>query len=85
VYFTFQLVFYNYTETGCSDVSPAASQPAKISKNISSDASSIPDSTKREMEELRQQLQLLKKQTMTALDQAWKSSDHEKIALLQAQ
>jgi hypothetical protein len=54
--FTFQLVFDNYTETGCSDVSPAASQAAKIPKNISSDASSIPDSTKREMEELRQQL-----------------------------
>ena len=39
---------------------------------------------KREMEEMRQQLQLLKKQTMTALDQARKSSDREQTALLQA-
>ena len=37
------------------------------------------------MEELRQQLQLLKKQTVTALDQARKSSDREQTALLQAQ
>jgi hypothetical protein len=34
---------------------------------------------KREMEDLRQQLQLLKKQTMTALDQARKSSDRDKL------
>jgi multidrug efflux pump subunit AcrA (membrane-fusion protein) len=40
---------------------------------------------KREMEDLRQQLQLLKKQTMTALDQARNSSDSEQAALLQAQ
>ncbi|KAM0839812.1 hypothetical protein ACQ4PT_060052 [Festuca glaucescens] len=78
-------VFDNYTETGCFDASPAAPQPAKIPENISSDASSVPDSMKREMEELRQQLQLLKKQTMTALEQARKSSDREQTALLQAQ
>ncbi len=37
------------------------------------------------MEDLRQQLQLLKKQAMNALDQARKSSDREQAALLQAQ
>lgn len=37
------------------------------------------------MEDLRQQLQLLKKKTMTGLDQARKSSDREQAALLQAQ
>jgi hypothetical protein len=40
---------------------------------------------KREMEDLRQQLQLLKKQAVTALDQARKSSDREQAALLQTQ
>ena len=82
--FIFQLVSDNYTETGCSDASPAVPQPTKIPENVSSDASSVPDSMKREMEELQQQLQLLKKQTMTALDQARKSSDREQTALLQA-
>ena len=33
---------------------------------------------------MRQQLQLLKKQAVTALDQARKSSDREQTALLQA-
>jgi arginine deiminase len=40
---------------------------------------------KREMEDMRQQLQLLKKQAVTALDQARKSSDRKQTALLQAQ
>jgi hypothetical protein len=38
-----------------------------------------------EMEDLRQQLQLLKKQAMTTLDQERKSSECEQAALLQAQ
>jgi hypothetical protein len=40
---------------------------------------------KKEVADLRQQLQSMKKQTMTALEQARKSSDHEQIALRQAQ
>jgi hypothetical protein len=39
---------------------------------------------KREREELRQQLQLLNKKVVTALDQARKSSDREQAALFQA-
>ena len=37
------------------------------------------------MEDLRQQLQSMKKQTMTALEQARKSSDREQATLLRAQ
>ena len=40
---------------------------------------------KTKMEDLRQQLQSMKKQTMTALEQARKSSDREQAALLRAQ
>jgi hypothetical protein len=40
---------------------------------------------KTEMEDLRQQLQSMKKQTMTALEQARKSSDREQAALLRVQ
>jgi hypothetical protein len=84
VYFIFQLVFDNYTKTGCSDASPVASQLAKIPENIFSDASSKPESMRKEMGELRQQLKLFKKQTTTGLEHAQKSSDHEQTALLQA-
>ena len=40
---------------------------------------------KKEMTDLRQQLQSMKKQTVTALEQARKSSDREQTALRQAQ
>jgi hypothetical protein len=80
----FQLIFDNYTETGCSDASPATSQSAKISELATSDISTVPDSMEREMEELRQQLQVLKKQPLTALDKAKRSSENEQAALLQA-
>ena len=39
----------------------------------------------KDMADLRQQLQSMKKQTMTALEQARKSSDREQSALRQAQ
>ena len=58
---------------------------AKILENTSLNASSCPNSMKTEMEDLRQQLQSMKKQTMTALEQARKSSDREQAALLRAQ
>jgi hypothetical protein len=49
------------------------------------ETSDVGDSVKIEIDDLRQQLQLLKKQAMTALDQAKKSSEREQAALLQAQ
>jgi hypothetical protein len=76
-YFAFHLIFGNYTKAGYSDASPAASQSVKIPENTYLDVSSCPDSVKREMDDLRQQLQSMKKQTMTALEPTRKSSDRE--------
>jgi hypothetical protein len=81
----FQLIFENYTGIGCSDTSPAASHSAKIPENASLDVSSCPDLMNKDMADLRQQLQSMKKQTMTALEQARKSADREQSALRQAQ
>jgi hypothetical protein len=49
------------------------------------DVSSCPGSIDQEITDLRQQLQSMKKQTVTVLDQSRKSSDREKVALLQTQ
>ena len=80
----FQLFFDDYAETGCLDPSRDAPR-SKTSEAANSDAPVVPDSIKMEIEDLRQQLQLLKKQAMTALDQARKSSEREQTALIQAQ
>jgi hypothetical protein len=79
------LIFDNYTGAGYSDTSPAASHSTKIPKSASLGISSCPDSIKKELADLRQQLQSMKKQTMTALEQSRKSSDREQMALRQAQ
>jgi hypothetical protein len=42
----------------------------KVPESASLDVSSCPDSMQKEVADLRQQLQLMKKQTMTALEQA---------------
>jgi hypothetical protein len=85
IIFAFQLIFDNYTGAGYSDTSPAASHSMKIPESASLDVSSCPASTQKELAELRQQLQLMKKQTMIALEQSRKSSDREQAALRQAQ
>jgi hypothetical protein len=77
LYFAFQLIFYNYIAAGCFDMSPVASQSVNIPGNNSLDASSCPDSIKKDIEDLRQQLQSMKKQTITTLEQTRKSSDRE--------
>ena len=79
------MFFDAYAETGCVDTSHDAPRSTETPETAGSTAPVVPDSIKREMEDLRQQLQLLKKQAMTALDQARKSSDREQAALLQAQ
>jgi pyruvate formate-lyase activating enzyme-like uncharacterized protein len=52
--------------------------------NTSLDVSSCSGSVRKELVDLRQQLQSMKKQTMTALEQSWRSSDREQTALHQA-
>jgi hypothetical protein len=78
------LIFDNYIETGPSSASPAISQSLKPSNYGMPTASSTPDLLPKEVGELRQQLQLLKQQTLTALERAKKSSENEQAALLQS-
>jgi hypothetical protein len=81
-----QLVFDNYTEAvGPSDASLAASHSARTPAGVFLDDSSCVDSVHQELAELRQQLQAMKKQAVTVMDQSRKSSEHEKAALRQAQ
>jgi hypothetical protein len=47
-------------------------------------ASSTPDLLQKEVGELRQQMQSLKQQTLTALERAKKSSENEQAAMLQS-
>jgi uncharacterized protein involved in exopolysaccharide biosynthesis len=49
------------------------------------DDSSCADSTQPKLAELRRQLQAMKKQAITIMDQSRKSSDRERTALRQAQ
>jgi hypothetical protein len=72
----FPVIFEDYAETGCLDTSRDAARPAETCEAANSTAPVVPDLKKREMEDLRQQLQLLKKQAVTALDQGRKSSEH---------
>jgi multidrug efflux pump subunit AcrA (membrane-fusion protein) len=81
----FQLFFDDYAETGRPDTFCDAPMPTETSATAASNVPVGSHSIETEMEELRQQVQLLKKQTVTALDQAKKSFDREQSALLQAQ
>ena len=77
----FQLVFDNYTPSSApSNVSPSSSR----SRRTLADATPVEDSLPRELDELRQQLQYAKKQTLVMMEQSRKSSEAEKIALQQA-
>jgi hypothetical protein len=78
------LIFDNYIETGPSSACPAISQSLKPSNYGMPTASSTPDLLPKEVGELRQQLQSLKQQTLTALERAKKSSENEQAALLQS-
>jgi hypothetical protein len=80
------LIFDNYTSTPRpSDVFPASS----YSKKTPVDDEFVEDSSSKgstqDLEELRQQLQYMKKQTLIIMDQSRKSSEKEKVAIQQAQ
>jgi hypothetical protein len=77
----FQFVFDNYSETAGPSSAPAASPAKRMPGDVSLDDSSCTDSLQQELTELRQQLQAMKKQTITVMDQSRKSSEHEKTAL----
>jgi hypothetical protein len=72
--FSFQLVFDNYTAPpGSSDALPATSHSRKTSVDDFVEDSSSADPL-RELNGLRQQLQLMKKQTLVVMEQSRKSS-----------
>jgi hypothetical protein len=78
IFLVFQLIFYNYPgAAGPSNASPAISHSTRAPGGVSLDDSSYADSIHREMADLRQQLQAMKKQAVTVMDQSCKSSDHE--------
>jgi hypothetical protein len=83
--FFFQLIFDNYTAVPrASDALPASSFAKRTpADNLNEDSSSTePDQT---LNELRQQLQAMKKQVLIVMEQSLKSSKKEKQALHQAQ
>nr|XP_051190334.1 uncharacterized protein LOC127303665 [Lolium perenne] len=76
-----ELVFDNYTPSSApSNVSPSSS----CLKRTLADATPVEDSLPRELDELRQQLQYAKKQTLVMMEKSRKSSEAEKVALQQA-
>lgn len=80
------MIFDNYTSTPRpSDAFPEPyhSKKTPVDDEFIEDSSS--KGSAQDMEELRQQLQYMKKQALIMMDQSRKSSEREKIALQQAQ
>jgi hypothetical protein len=81
----FQLTFDNYTPTPApSDVLPTSSRSKKTLVNSELGEDSSSKNLSQDLEELRQQLQYAKKQTLVMMEQSRKASEKEKIALQQA-
>ena len=81
----FQFICDNYTKAaGPSNISPAVSHSARAAGDVFLDDSSCVSSMHQELADLRQQLQAMKKQAITVMDQSRKSSDRERAALRQA-
>jgi hypothetical protein len=81
---SFQLIFDNYNVVPSSTALPAAS----YSKNSFTDefvGGSSSAAQNEDLNELRQQLQSMKKQALVIMEQSQKSSEREKVALHQAQ
>ena len=78
----FQLIFDNYIATPPSDTFPASCLKKPVAVEHFEDSSS--KSSAQDLEELRQQLQSLKKQSLMIMEQSRKYSEREKIALQQA-
>jgi hypothetical protein len=77
----FQLIFDNYTPSAApSNISPSSSR----SRGAFAGTAPVEDTLSQELDELRQQLQYAKKQTLVMMQQSRKSSEAEKVALQQA-
>ncbi|KAK1685535.1 hypothetical protein QYE76_046383 [Lolium multiflorum] len=76
-----ELIFDNYTPSSApSNVSPSSSH----ARRAFADTAPVDDTLSQELDELRQQLQYAKKQTLVMMEQSRKSSEAEKVALQQA-
>ncbi|KAK1697611.1 hypothetical protein QYE76_014308 [Lolium multiflorum] len=75
-----ELIFDNYTPTS----TPSNVSPSSRAKRTVTDAAPVDDTLSQELDELRQQLQYAKKQTLVMMEQSRKSSEAEKVALQQA-
>jgi hypothetical protein len=80
------LIFDNYTSTPRpSDAFPASSYSKKMPVDDEFIENSPSKGSAQDLEELRQQLQYAKKQTLVMMEQSRKAAAKEKVALQQAQ
>ncbi|XP_051209300.2 uncharacterized protein [Lolium perenne] len=75
-----ELIFDNYTPTSA----PSNVSPSSRARRAFADTAPVDDTLSQELDELRQQLQYAKKQTLVMMEQSRKSSEAEKIALQQS-
>ena len=78
--FKFQLIFDNYTPIP----TPSNASPSSRAERTVTDTAPVDDTLSQELNDLRQQLQYAKKQTLVMMEQSRKSSEAEKVALQQA-
>ncbi|KAK1678499.1 hypothetical protein QYE76_039347 [Lolium multiflorum] len=74
-----ELIFDNYTPIP----TPSNASPSSRAEKTVTDAAPVDDTLSQELNDLRQQLQYAKKQTLVMMEQSRKSSEAEKVALQQ--
>ena len=84
-YFLFQLIFDNYTTGPHSSAVLPAATCSKRSFAVEYIGGSSSAAQNEDLDELRQQLQSMKKQALVIMEQSRKSSENEKRAVQQAQ
>ncbi|KAK1670835.1 hypothetical protein QYE76_058994 [Lolium multiflorum] len=75
-----KLIFDNYTPIP----TPSNASPSSRAERTVTDTAPVDDTLSQELNDLRQQLQYAKKQTLAMMEQSRKSSEAEKVALQQA-
>ncbi|KAK1598494.1 hypothetical protein QYE76_048262 [Lolium multiflorum] len=75
-----ELIFDNYTPIP----TPSNASPSSRAERTVTDTAPVDDTLSQELNDLRQQLQYAKKQTLAMMEQSRKSSEAEKVALQQA-
>ncbi|KAK1647149.1 hypothetical protein QYE76_064954 [Lolium multiflorum] len=75
-----KLIFDNYTPIP----TPSNASPSSRAERTVTDTAPVDDTLSQELNDLRQQLQYAKKQTLVMMEQSRKSSEAEKVALQQA-